>query len=317
MSRRVNKSLSNPFEKITEKEKEVITLQELIDKYLKMCIIAGKAEGTVKEYAMQTRLFFEFVVKCDENLVADVDLITHDVIANYIESMYERKLSKNTIAIKISVLNNLFEYGNKKGYVTTNPMIGFNRPTIAKTDKVELKTKDVEEMKQYCVDRAYSFTWLRRAFTIMLLSHTGMRVTEMCDMKVADVDLNDMTMHIRGTKSFTSDRVIPITKELAKWTKIYLEERGNIDSEYLLVTLDNKRISKRTIEREITNISQSVGLNGVSPHRFRDYYISELVRKGVHPNVIAKLVGHSNTSTIMVYFNANMDDMKKAIEKLG
>ncbi|WP_297516102.1 site-specific tyrosine recombinase/integron integrase [Thermococcus sp.] len=155
----------------------------------------------------------------------------------------------------------------------------------------------------------------RDRLIVLLLYGAGLRVSELCNLKKDDVDLERGIIVVRGGKG-AKDRVVPIPEFLVKEICSYLETRSD-SSEYLLVEerrRNKDRLSTKTVWYLLKKYGKKVGVE-VTPHRLRHSFATHMLERGVDIRAIQELLGHSNLSTTQIYTKVTVEHLKRAQEK--
>lgn len=158
---------------------------------------------------------------------------------------------------------------------------------------------------------------LKERLVVKLLVYTGIRVSELCSIRVQDIDINSKTLKIRNGKG-DKDRLVVFSDKVVSDLRLYIMEmkdsKGRTD--FLFPTSKSKRVSPVTIERVVRNIVKRSGIpKKVTPHTFRHTFATSLLRNGADLRIIQLLLGHSSISTTQIY--THMDDraLKMGYEK--
>ncbi len=155
----------------------------------------------------------------------------------------------------------------------------------------------------------------RDRLIVLLLYGAGLRVSELCNLKKDDVDLERGIIVVRGGKG-AKDRVVPIPEFLVKEIRSYLETRSD-SSEYLLVEerrRNKDRLSTKTVWYLLKKYGKKAGVE-VTPHRLRHSFATHMLERGVDIRAIQELLGHSNLSTTQIYTKVTVEHLKRAQEK--
>ncbi len=155
----------------------------------------------------------------------------------------------------------------------------------------------------------------RDRLIVLLLYGAGLRVSELCNLKKEDIDLDRGIITVRGGKG-AKDRVVPIPRALTEEIKAYLSERDD-DSEYLLVEVrrgTKDRLSPKTVWYLLNRYGKKAGVK-VTPHMLRHSFATHMLERGVDIRAIQELLGHSNLSTTQIYTKVTVEHLKKAQEK--
>ena len=150
---------------------------------------------------------------------------------------------------------------------------------------------------------------------IALLIHSGVRVSEACGLKVADVVVNERSGSVvvrrgKGEKR----REVPLNVTIRKVLSDYLE--GHPGGEWMFVSRRGKRLSTRAAERVVAKYAGIAGI-GATPHQLRHNFCKGLLDAGVSLDKVALLAGHSNLNTTARYVRPSVQDLERAVDKLS
>ena len=170
---------------------------------------------------------------------------------------------------------------------------------------------ELETMRENCRDR-------REKCVVDLLYSTGLRVSELCDLKFEDIDLHEKSvkvMHGKGNKY----RMTYMNAEAVVSLNLYLATR-NDDCPYVIVNKHGQvkhGLRKRAIEVMIKNIGERANLDmkKAHPHIFRHTFATTLIQNGAPVQHVQKLLGHAKLETTMIYAKDNQDDIKRTHER--
>ena len=150
---------------------------------------------------------------------------------------------------------------------------------------------------------------------MLLLYGSGLRVSELCNLKISDIDFKRSLIIVRGGKG-AKDRIVPIPKALLKEIEDYLKMR-NDNSEYLLVEeRRNKKdkLSPKTVWYILDKYGKKAGIK-VTPHMLRHSFATHMLENGIDIRVIQEILGHSNLSTTQIYTKVTVEHLRRAQEK--
>ncbi len=155
----------------------------------------------------------------------------------------------------------------------------------------------------------------RDRLIVLLLYGAGLRVSELCNLKLSDVDMERGLITVRGGKG-AKDRVVPVSSDLIRRIEEYLDCRKD-DSEYLIVEERRRKkgsLSTKTVWYLLKRYGSKAGVD-VTPHRLRHSFATHMLERGVDIRAIQELLGHSNLSTTQIYTRVTVEHLKKAQEK--
>ena len=291
--------------------------------YKDYLLIQNYSSRTIESYIFQTKMFINFI---DVNFprIKNISEITKETIAVYMNHLLYNKnrkgktLCSKTIAMKIISLRNFFKYLLKNDYILTNPMNATELPR--KEFELPRNILNDEEM-MLLLDSIKTNTpsGLRNKAVIELFYSTGMRTSELTDLKISDVNLKEQIVIIvkgKGNKT----RIVPAGQHACYYIELYLERarkyllKGIIkDEEYLFLSDRGHKLNKETINKfVIAKVMKNVSINKkVTCYTFRHSIASALVRNKVDIRYVAQLLGHDSLETTKKYVHLEISDLKK------
>ena len=251
--------------------------------------------NTIKAYKRDL-LFFVNYLKSEQ--ITDID---DKVIKNYLAYLYVNKAKKKTIARKISSIKSYYKYLSKK--YDYNCMFLDNVKT-PKKDKLlpELIYKDeLQKILSYMPTGKFCY---RNKAIINLLYSSGIRVSELCDITLTSIDLENRYLIVTGKGKKT--RICPFSKSCKTSLENYIsiERNANVSNNcnYLFINRFGNKITTRSIENIINEISIKLfGSRKIHPHLFRHTYATNLLNNGADLRTVQELLGHSSLMTTQIY----------------
>ena len=149
------------------------------------------------------------------------------------------------------------------------------------------------------------------------MSFTGLRVTECTSLRLEDVDLNNLVIHVINGKG-GKDRDVPISATLAPYLVDYLQNwRPNVSSDKFLATQKTGEISHQTINKAFHQTTYKLAWEKkVTCHILRHTFASKLVANDVHVSKISKLLGHADVRTTSIYMHSSTEELQEAVNLL-
>lgn len=293
----------------------------LLNRFLAAKMVKGCTKRTIMRYKKQISwTLSKFGKSCTE--------ISADDIRVYIALRLTRDgISKVSANNEILCLRTFYSWLNVEGILQTNPMLKIDR---IKTDKIKKKTftaLECEKLRDSCR------TSLETAIVEVLLS-TGCRVSELCGIRIDDIEQGKCIVHGKGNK----DRIVYFTAKAELAIKKLLEERKDTNP-YLFPAGVNlgenleheKRASpdwykypeligegmrdKGAIESTVRKIGKRAGVENVHPHRFRRTSATLALRRGMPIELVSKMLGHEQLTTTQLYLDLSEDDLEAAHRK--
>ena len=200
--------------------------------------------------------------------------------------------------------------------VKTNPCINIISPKLAKKLPNYLTEEEVDKLLNIPLKTAYDY---RNKAMLELLYATGIRVSELINLKFVNLELQDDFIRVMGKGS--KERIIPISniskKYLIEYIEIYRKTLlKNKDSEYLFINNQGNVISRVGFFKIIKKLCLENNISkNVSPHILRHSFATHLLAHGADLRVIQELLGHSDISTTQIYAHLINDKLKKDYEE--
>lgn len=299
-------------------------MNELIDKYMEyLDIERGASQHTLRNYRRDLIDFKDFLGSIpskssisNESLI-DIDKIDNISIRSYLGSLYKRRNKKSTILRKLSSIKSFFKFLINKGYINKNPGALVSSP---KRENRITRFASVDEIFRLLSITDNNNPLSARDNAILeLLYATGMRVSELTNLKIEDIDLNSMIVKVFGKGR--KERIIPIGSKSRDSLKVYLSLRNkllrnNRDVGWLFLNYRGGRLTSRSVGR-ITDkyISKSAMSKRLTPHSIRHSFATHLLDAGADLRSIQELLGHSSLSTTQRYTHVGIDRLMEIYDR--
>ena len=253
-------------------------------------------QGTLDLYKM---VAYQLVMSVNKEL----NMVTSDDVKVFLLKMKTLNgCSDVTVNHKRLVLSSIFSYLHKNDKIAKNPMYKVDPIKCRSQLKKPLNDIEMELVLMACDDLKPLARQRARAM-IMFMLDTGVRVSELCSLKVGDIDMDHRKGIVLGKGN--KERWIYFSEKTLVRLKKYLVSRdgGNDPESPLFCTLKKpySHMHKSGVERLLHDIGDACGVTRLHPHLLRATFATNLSKKGVPVNVIAKLLGHANLNTISRY----------------
>lgn len=285
-------------------------LSELIIEFLRYLLIdKGYSNNTIESYKRDLEKFLEF------NKDKSIGNITNEDLKKYVKYLKEEKLNEKSIARNISSLKSFYKFLVIEKYINNNPSDALFLPKVKKSLPNTL-TED-EVLKLLDIELTDNFSFRNKAM-LELMYATGLRVSELINLKLQDIDLSQDIIRTFGKGS--KERVIPIGDYAKEYLEKYIYEyRGSMlkreTSEYLFLNNHGKQMTRQGFFKIIKKIAKEKGINKeLSPHTLRHSFASHLLKYGADLRTIQELLGHSDISTTQIYTHITNEELKKNYE---
>ncbi|MCX8010568.1 MAG: tyrosine-type recombinase/integrase, partial [Ignavibacteria bacterium] len=259
--------------------------------YLNSVKIVSK--NTEISYRKDLQLFEDFLLK---NSISDFNQISEKIIKKYILFLVQFNFSKTTISRKLSSLRSFFDYLMMNDIIKVNPLVNVSNP---KTIRKIPKFLPQEELNLILDDLQNDPENLSDWAILELLYGEGLRVSELCNLKISNINLAQSLIEVTGKGNKT--RIIPLGKSASLAISKYLSSR-NIKSNYLFTNKKGDKLYPRKIYRIVQKYLKEISEDGkVYPHALRHSFATHMLQKGADLRSIKEMLGHENLSTTQIY----------------
>jgi len=221
----------------------------------------------------------------------------------YLASMRERGLSATSIAIHARSIRAFFGFLVREGVVETSPL---HREEMPRLPSAMPKVLDRDQMRRL-IESSPRASWTDKRNRAILLTFldTGLRLSELVHLELADLDVGQRELRVRNGKG-NRDRRVYVGSGLARAVRLWLEARGlKAGATWLFTTRQGERLDLRNVERIIERLAGDAGLDEarITPHLLRHTFATHYVMNGGDPFSLQRILGHSDIKTTMIYVN--------------
>ncbi len=272
-------------------------IPELIKMYIATKTVEGQSKASLNNRLGHLRMFCRYVKKPIERVTPQ------DIRVFLYQYQQERNISSASLDKLRSEVCSLFHWCAAEGYIDRDPAITVKPIRCEKKQRQSLSQIELEYIRKACRS-------VRERAMIEFMYSTGCRVSEMCIVKLSDVNFQTDEVHLfgKGRKHRTSYLNAKAHVALQE----YLNTRED-DSVYLFVSdrRPHHQICKDAVELIIRKIRQRAGITKtVTPHIIRHTTATQAVRHGMPIEEVQKLLGHENVATTMIYVETAQDDVR-------
>lgn len=274
----------------------------------------GLATNTIVSYKKDLEKFFNFL---DEKKANELANLSRDDFVEFIYSLKDKKLQANSIARNIVAIKVFFRYLVSQRYLQKDATELIDSPRLWKILPDVLSIEEVERFLK--VIKGEKAKHLRDQACFELMYASGMRVSELVNLKISDLDLNLGIVRCLGKGQ--KERIVPIGRLAQSAMKNYLEQARpkllkNKQSSYLFLSKNSDKITRQMIWKLMKHYGLLAGINKkISPHTLRHSFATHLLEKGADLRIVQELLGHSNISTTQIYTHLNKDRLKSIHQK--
>ena len=272
--------------------------------YLK--VERGLSPNTVKAYTADIEGFYEFLRHRGATLR---DASSSD-ISDYIISVSDY-LSKRSQARLLSSPNSFFDYLVSEGERKDNPSSAVDSPKLGKYLPVVLSVEEVRAILKAAPNE-------RDRAILEVLYGCGLRVSEVCSLKISEVYLKDMFVKVMGKGS--KERLVPMAPSTASAIMDYLSVRPESDAgceDVLFLNRFGRALSRVAVFKMVKSVALVAGVDkNLSPHTFRHSFATHLVENGADLRVVQEMLGHESILTTEIYTHVDSTTWQREIKEI-
>ena len=266
-------------------------------KYLKSQ--KGFSLHTIKNYKVDLIHFYDFAGK------RNIDI---SLVREYLKKLDENYKS-SSISRKVSSLKSFFKYLESENIIDDNPLSIIGNPKIEKNLPKYLNYDDLEKLLN--APDINKKDGLRDALILEMLYSCGLRVSELVNIKISDINVKDRTILILGKGS--KERYAYYGSRCEKLLFKYLK---NHNEEYLFINKHGNKLNDRTVRKIVDETSKKADINiHVTPHTLRHTYATHLLNDGADLKSVGDLLGHENLSTTQIYTHVSNERLREVYLK--
>ena len=274
-------------------------MYQIIAQYLEYLELEkGLSQNTIDAYRRELSDFAK-----DNDDINSVDRLK---INTHIRMLREKKLAPTSIIRKVASLRGFFKWASSSGIIDKNPASTLEQPKTPQRLPKVISLKEIEEMLHNNLSPV-------EHVMMELLYSCGLRVSELVNLKITDIDL--ASKYVRCFGKGSKERIIPMGEQAKAVIKEYLPKRElllkkyNLNTKRLLI-LDNGRfINRQDVYTFIHNQGKLIHKN-ISPHTLRHSFATHLLENGADLRVVQELLGHSDVSTTQLYTHISKKRLK-------
>lgn len=269
---------------------------------------------TVDNYIYDIQEFEKFLRDEEYGTLKDVQ---PNYVRYYITYLMDKNYSPRSVARKLSSLRSFYKFLYREGAIESNAFLDATSPKLNKTLPKFLYAEEVEELFN-SIDTSSDLG--KRDYALLELMYgTGTRVSEVCNIRLTDIDYSGRTLKVFGKGN--KERYIPLYEGIISAVKDYVAfARGALLSKsdqeinnYLFLNYKGGPLTPRGVRVILDNMCEKASLNlHLSPHMLRHSFATHLLDNGADLRSVQELLGHANLSTTQIYTHVSKEKLKEA-----
>ena len=274
----------------------------------------GLAQNTILAYGRDLKRFAEFLRKRQKTRAEDA---TREDIVDFLSSLYKQKLDSRSVARYLVSLRGLYKFGLMEGLVTIDPTENLESPKVRNSLPTYLRVEEIDKLLQ--APDVSSPLGLRDRAMLEVLYSTGLRVSELLNLRISDIDMRMGCVRCIGKGD--KERLVPIGRKALEAVEQYLAHgRPNFarpsapppHNNVLLLTRHGKRLSRVGIWKILHDYGAKLGLRGrLTPHKLRHSFATHLLEGGADLRSVQLMLGHADISTTQIYTHVVEERLKQ------
>jgi integrase/recombinase XerD len=287
-----------------------MALEAVTGSFLNHCKVEkGLSANTIAAYKRDLAKLTAFVNKRKLELAA----IGHDHIVEFLGDLYRQKLDSRSVARHLVSVRNLFRFALMEELIKDDPTLNLESPKMRKSLPSYLRPEDVDRLlSQADLSKP---SGLRDQAILDMLYSTGLRVSELADLCVSDLDMKMGCLRCVGKGD--KERLVPVGRKALASVQQYLEASrpallGGQSTRQLFLSRRGKRMGRIAIWRILSEYGRRAGIRGkLSPHKLRHSFATHLLERGADLRSVQLMLGHADISTTQIYTHVIEDRLKQ------
>jgi site-specific recombinase XerD len=260
---------------------------------------SGRKDQTVATYLKALEYLGRFTAS---NGMPPSAHLTTEHLREYFNAMFKRGLQNSTISIHYRALQQFYKWLVREGERSDNPLERIPPPRVEEKLQPHYSTGDMERVLKRLPAAGRDWRALRNRAVVLTLYDTGLRSAEVCNLRREDLDLNDMTLRVRQTKTGV-ERLVAISAITAQAIDRYLRHRSDL-SPWLFLARDGRAMTTNALRVFLDRLFGDAGLNFRGVHAFRRGFAITFLDNGGDPEDLRTLAGWESPQMLRRYTRA-------------
>tara|TARA_B100001758_G_C18341198_1_gene574424 strand:+ start:48 stop:917 length:870 start_codon:yes stop_codon:yes gene_type:complete len=263
------------------------------------------SKHTIIAYNNDLEQFIKYIDSCFK-IKCNFTEINFQIIRSWIASLLEDGVTSRTVNRKISVLKSFFKFLLREGTIDSNPMLRIINPKSSKKLPVFIEKHEIEFLLDK-IEFDDSFVGDRDKLIIELFYVTGIRLSELININVGDIDYNMSTIKVLGKRN--KERIIPLSPSIIIQLQDFINKYSI--SHFLFTNNEGNKVYRKLVYRVVKKyLSKISNVDKKGPHILRHTFATHMLNNGADINAIKELLGHANLSATQIYTHNTIDKLK-------
>ncbi|MGA1277262.1 MAG: site-specific tyrosine recombinase/integron integrase [Candidatus Kapaibacteriota bacterium] len=293
--------------------------EQAVQEFLSACELQkGYSPHTIETYRFALMEFLDYFI-AEFGVKPEINAIEPADIRPFLGYLHDRGLAKKSLRVKIAAVKSFFKFAFRQSWIDRNPAAIVSTPKAEKKLPSFLQPGEIESLMDSF--DASTPNGARNIAIAELLYSSGLRVSELINLPMQDLDMHAGTVRVMGKGK--KERIVPIGKQAIQALETYLALRSNLTMldtakpEGKVFLSDrgkvmNPSVVYRIIRRAMNPVTESPQK---SPHVLRHTFATHLLDNGADISSVSEMLGHSSLSATQVYTHVSVDRLKQAYQK--
>ena len=294
--------------------RSVFRKDQHVDSFLNSLIIQkGLSKNTIQSYESDIYQLYRWNLSKNKKRITEIK--KYDT-SQYISYLFSQNLKSSSVNRKISSLKTFFNFLLKKKLIKANPFAEQIMPKKPISLPKSISEDDV--VKLLGAPKVDTVIGLRDRAMLELLYASGVRISELVNIKYSDLDLERNIMKVFGKGS--KERLVPFGEDASQWISAYIDQRKKnkelASIKYIFLNNRGSKISRHAFWHRLKEYCLEIGLkNDISPHTLRHAFATHLLNRGADLRSVQVLLGHSDLSTTQIYTHIAKQRLSELVKK--
>lgn len=264
----------------------------------------GLSINTIEAYR---RDLGDFLCFCESRGIENFDNVRRSELNSYVLKLHDENMTTTTVVRKIASLRGFFKWLCANDYCKSDPTLTLEQPKLPKRLPKVMTVQEIEEILNQNLDELHSVI-------IELLYGCGLRVSELVNINLSDIDIKSKYLQCLGKGS--KERIVPLGKKAVSALNKYLPIRdfnlrkNNVETKRLLVDENGRILTRQDVYTFIHSQGEKIHKH-ISPHTLRHSFATHLLENGADLRIVQELLGHSDVSTTQLYTHVSKKRLKE------
>lgn len=292
-----------------ETGQETLTLEPFLDRFMQVAVFeAGLSDRTLAAYAADIR---DYLRHLEEGGVAAPGDVLREDILDHMGGMLAAGLSPRSVTRHLSAIRRFHRFLMDEGITAVNPAEGFDSPRLARRLPHCLTSEEIERLLA-APDAAPDHA-ARDAAILELFYSCGLRISELANLPLRDVSLEEASVRVRGKGAKV--RLVPLgiraRQRISAWLRI--REQGPLKDATLFLSERGRRMNRCSVWAVVKRHARAANIRqNVTPHMLRHSFATHLLDNGADLRAVQEMLGHSDISTTQIYTHVSVERLSQA-----